>query len=94
MSQLGKIKQTKLNVTQFVKEIKGLTQQLSSPPGEKTMQAWFLNGTALKGLNKAEKTIPTKIFEDLIQKAKKMERKKTRKTNSSFLKTSTSEDSS
>lgn len=94
LSQLGRIKQRKLNVTQFVEEIKDLTRQLSSPPGEKTMRAWFLNGTALKDLNRAEITNPTRRFEELVQRAKKMERKKTRKVRTSSSETSTSEDSS
>ena len=95
LSQLGKIKQKKSNVTHFVEEIKDLTRQLSSPPRGKSMRAWFLNGTSLKGLNKAEITNPTKGFEELIQRAKKMERKmrKTRESSSSS-ETSTSKGSS
>ena len=94
MIQLGKIKQKKSNVTKFVEEIKDLTRQLSSPSGGKSMRAWFLNGTSLKGLNKAEIMIPTKGFEELIQRAKKMERKMSKKKeSSSSLETSTSKES-
>ncbi|MCO5575362.1 hypothetical protein L7F22_029162 [Adiantum nelumboides] len=79
VSQLGKIKQKKSSVRQFVEEIKDLARQLSSPPGNKSLRAWFLNGSSLKGLAKAEITNPTKSFEDLIQRAMKMERKGTKK---------------
>ncbi|MCO5571745.1 hypothetical protein L7F22_025493 [Adiantum nelumboides] len=75
LSQLGKIKQKKSSVRQFVEEIKDLARQLSSPLGNKSLRAWFLNGSSLKGLAKAEITNPTKSFEDLIQRAMKMERK-------------------
>ena len=38
-----------------------------------------MNGTALKGLAKAEITNPTKSFEELVERAVKMERKQTKK---------------
>ncbi|MCO5555870.1 hypothetical protein L7F22_009415 [Adiantum nelumboides] len=79
LSQLGKIKQKKANVRQFVEEIKDLVRRLSSPPRNKSLRAWFLNGSSLKGLAKAEITNPTKSFEDLIQRAMKMERKGAKK---------------
>ena len=92
---MRKIKQKKVNVTQFVEEIKDLTRQLSSPLREKSMRAWFLNGTSLKGLNKAEITNPTRGFEELIQRARKMEKKISRKKgSSSSLETSSLEESS
>ena len=75
LSQLGRIKQKRTDVRQFVEEIKDLARHLSSPPGHKSLRAWFLNGTSLKGLAKSEATNPTKTFEELIQRAMKMERK-------------------
>lgn len=47
------------------------------------MRAWILNGTSLKGLNKAKITNPTKGFEEVIQRARKMERKMRRMRGSS-----------
>ncbi|MCO5568694.1 hypothetical protein L7F22_022393 [Adiantum nelumboides] len=47
LSQLGKIEQKKSNVRQFVEEIKDLARQLSSPPGNKSLRTWFLNGSSL-----------------------------------------------
>ncbi|MCO5594520.1 hypothetical protein L7F22_048552 [Adiantum nelumboides] len=79
LSQLGKIKQKKANVRQFVEEINDLARQLSSPPGNKSLRACFLNGSSLKGSAKLEITNPTKSFEDSIQRAMKMERKGAKK---------------
>ena len=99
LSQLGRIKQKKTDVRQFVEEIKDLARQLSSPPGHKSLRAWFPNGTSLKGLAKSEITNPTKTFEELVQQAMKMERKgakRSRKDTSSSdsSNSSSSEDSS
>ena len=82
-----------------MEEIKDLARQLSSPPGHKSLRAWFLNGTSLKGLAKSEITNPTKTFEELIQRAMKMERKgakRSRKDTSSSdsINSSSFEDSS
>ena len=66
LSQPGRIKQKKNNVRQFVKKIKDLTRQLTSPLGNKSLQAWFLNGTLLKELAKAKIKNPTKGFEELV----------------------------
>ncbi|MCO5604029.1 hypothetical protein L7F22_058186 [Adiantum nelumboides] len=52
LGQLGKIKQKRTTVRQFVEEIKDLARQLSSPPEKKSLRAWFLDGTSLKGLAK------------------------------------------
>ncbi|MCO5560876.1 hypothetical protein L7F22_014496 [Adiantum nelumboides] len=79
LSKLGKIKQKKANCRQFVEEIKDFARQLSSPPGNKSLRAWFLNGSSLKGLAKAKITNPTKSFKDLIQRAMKMKRKGAKK---------------
>ncbi|MCO5552989.1 hypothetical protein L7F22_006509 [Adiantum nelumboides] len=64
-----------LVVKQFVEEIKDLARQLSSPPGRKSLRAWFLNGTLLKGLAKAKITNPTRSFKELVERALKIERK-------------------
>ncbi|MCO5598092.1 hypothetical protein L7F22_052183 [Adiantum nelumboides] len=56
LSQLGKIKQRKANVRQFVEEIKDLARHLSSPPRNKSLRPWFVNGSSLKGLAKAKIT--------------------------------------
>lgn len=79
--QLGKIKQTKATITQLVEQMKDLVRQLFSPPREKSMRAWFVNGTSLKDLKEVEKANPTKGFEKLIWRAKIMERKTTKKRN-------------
>ncbi|MCO5561921.1 hypothetical protein L7F22_015546 [Adiantum nelumboides] len=94
LSQLGKIKQKKSGVRQFVEEIKDLARQLSSPPGNKSLRAWFLNGSSLKGLAKAKITNPTKSFEDLIQRAMKMERRGTKKGRKESSSESSDSDSS
>lgn len=88
------IKQKRRSVTQFVEKIKDLTRQLLSPPGGKHMRAWFLNGTSLKGLNKAKVINPTKGFEELIQRAQKIERKRKKKAGFSCSKNSSSSGSS
>ncbi|MCO5570003.1 hypothetical protein L7F22_023718 [Adiantum nelumboides] len=94
LSQLGKIKQKRSSVGQFVEEIKDLARQLSSPPRNKSLRAWFLNGSSLKGLAKAEITNPTKSFENLIQRAMKMERKGTKKGRKESSSESSDSDSS
>lgn len=58
------------------------------------MRAWFLNKTSLKGLNKARITNPTNGFKELIQRATKMERKRTKKGSSSSSEVSNSSESS
>lgn len=78
LSHLGKIKQKRSSVRQFVEEIKDLTRQLTSPPGWKSLRAWFLNEIALKGLAKAKITSPTRRFEELVQRDVKMEWKRPR----------------
>ncbi|MCO5600078.1 hypothetical protein L7F22_054186 [Adiantum nelumboides] len=94
LNQLGKIRQKKANVRQFVEEIKDLAKQLSSPPGNKSLRAWFLNGSSLKGLAKAKITNLTKSFKDLIQRAMKMERKGAKKGRKESSSDSSDSDSS
>lgn len=96
LSQLGKIKQRKTSVRKFVEEIKDLARQLSSPPANKSLRAWFINGTSLKGVAKFEITNPTKTFEELVERAVKMERKGTKrqKIQSSSESSSTDDSSS
>ncbi|MCO5564628.1 hypothetical protein L7F22_018294 [Adiantum nelumboides] len=94
LSQLGKIKQKKANVRQFVEEIKDLARQLSSPPGNKSLRAWFLNGSSLKRLAKAKITNPTKSFKDLFQRAMTMERKGAKKERKESSSKSSDSDSS
>lgn len=91
LSQLGKIKQKKASVRQFVEEIKDLARQLSSPPANKSLRAWFLNGTTLKSLAKSEITNPTRSFEELVERAVKMERKGTKRQRESSSDSSSSE---
>lgn len=96
LSLLGRIQQKKMSVRQFVEEIKDLARQLSSPPGNKSLRAWFINGTSLKGVAKTETTNPTKTFEELVERAVKMERKGTKRqrTESSSSSSSSSDSSS
>ncbi|MCO5549437.1 hypothetical protein L7F22_002908 [Adiantum nelumboides] len=61
--------------SKFVEEIKDLPGKLSSPLGNKSLRAWSLNGTSLKGLAKSEITNPMQTFDELVQRAMKMERK-------------------
>ena len=70
--QLGNLKQKKKGVRQFVEEIKDLARQLSSPPGRNSLRAWFLNGTSLKEVAKAEITNSTRNFDELIQRSLKL----------------------
>ena len=55
------------------------------------MRAWLLNGTTLKGLSKVEITNPTRSFEELVERAVKMEHKQ-RKNSKSDSSTSSSSD--
>ena len=80
LKALGKIKQKKLSVHQFVENIKDLVRQLASPPSNKSLRAWFLNGTSLRNLIGFEITNPTKSFEERVERALKMENKTTKTT--------------
>ena len=76
LKALGKIKQKKLSVHQFVENIKDLVRQLASPPSNKSLRAWFLNGTSLRSLTGSKITNPTKSFEELVKRALKTEQRK------------------
>lgn len=94
LSQLGRIKQKRAGVRQFVEEIKDLVRQLSSPLGNKSLRAWFINGTALKSVAKSKITNPTKTFEELIQRAVRLERKGSKRKRTGSSSGSSSSDSS
>ena len=81
LKALGKIKQKKMSVHQFVENIKDLVRQLASPPSNKSLRAWFLNGTSLRNLTGSEITNPTKTFEELVERALKMEKRLIRQQN-------------
>ena len=75
LCDLGKIKQRKISIRKYMERIKDLTKQLDSEPDDKSMHAWFLNGSNSEKLQDNEIIHPTKTFDELVARALNIEKK-------------------
>ena len=65
-----------------MENIKDLTKQLDSEPDDKSMRAWFINGSNSDKLKDNEVIHPTKTFDELVARALKIEKQELRKQES------------